>query len=270
MTLTICIICMIAGLFGIIWCAKKQKSVANAQLYAVICLAVILVSAGVALVDTFFGDDIETRRYNANQDQFERSRLNAIAEHVNKNYGGKNVVILVHESEIPNSTNSSYIRIDKVKELKALLKNVNVLDTVVIKPTPVAEGQEDVIDESRSVKSFNKMFDECKNRHPDAIIDLAGLPTEGEAGKLNIWKWKGKDDPKLILAHVDDIGGSIQPADFMGVLDCVVVSRNDGKFDWQNGTAPKDLKEAFDAVYVLVSKDNIQQLVKDKVISLGE
>lgn len=270
MTLVLCIIFMVVGLIGIIVCAKKQKSLRNAQLYAALCLAVILVSAGVALVDTFFGDDIETRRYNSNQDQFQLSRLNAIAEYVNKNYDGKKVVILIHEDQIPNSTNSSYVRIDSVKELKGLLKkSVTVVDTVVMKRPAVEAGQEDVPEDlSRSAESFNKAFEECRNLRPDVIIDLSGLPSEGEGRKLKVWRWKGKDDPKLILGLVDDIG-SFEPADFLGVLDCVVMSRNDGKFDWQNGTAPDDLKEAFDAVYVLVTKDNIQQLVKDKTISFN-
>jgi len=272
MTLTVCVIVMLVGLIGMIWCAKKQKSVANAKLYAVVCLAVILVSAVWAMVDTIFGEDIETSRINANQDQFERAKIDAVATYVNKNYDGKKVVILIHESDIPTKANSSYVRVDRVKELKALLKKgVTVLDTVVIKLPPVKEGEEDFNpdDVSRSAKSFNAMFDQCKNLRPDVIIDLAGLPMDGESRKLKIWNWKGKDEPKLILAQADDIGSSFQPADFMTVIDCVIVSRNDRKFNFLEDNAPKELKEAFDSLYVLVTKENIQQLAKDKVISIN-
>lgn len=272
MSLALWYIVMAAGLIGMIWCAKSQKRVANAKLYAVVCLVVVVISAIMALSSYF--SDPEMERAMANQKQFDLAKLNKIAEFVNKNYAGKKAVILVHQDLLPTK-DSTYIRVDPVKELKSFLKGVTLLDTVIIKnPTPeeikAMGGSEDTMPDeiSRSVPSFNAKFDECKALQPDVIINLAGLPSGEESLKLKVWRWKGKNDPKLVLSQVDDVGVSFHPEAFLSVLECVILSRNDRKFNYLQDTASKDLNEAFDSLYVLVTKDNLAQLVKDKVISI--
>jgi len=268
-------ILMVAGLIGMIWCAKSQKRAANAKLYAIICLVVVVISAIMALVN-YFGPDEETERAMANQQQFELSKLNKIAEYINQNFAGKKVAILVHQDQLP-SKDSTYIRVDPVKELKSFLKDVTVLDPVIIKnPTPeeikAMGGSEDTMPDeiSRSPESFNKMFEECKTLQPDVIVDLAGLPS-GDGRKLKVWRWKGKNVPKLILAQVDDIGSGFRPEillDSDGVLEGFIVGRNDVKFNHLQDKAPKELNEAFDVLYVFVTKSNFKQLVKDKTITV--
>lgn len=274
MSLTIWYIVMAAGLIGMIWCAKSQKRVANAKLYAIICLVVVVISAVMALSSYF--SDPEMERAMANQKQFDLAKLNKIAEFVNEKYDGKKVVILVHQDMLP-SKDATYIRIDPVKELKSFLKKgVTVVETVIIKPPTPEEikamggNPDDMIPDeiSRSYQTFNKKFEECKNLHPDAIIDLAGLPSGEEARKVKVWKWS-KNDPKLILTQIDEIGVSFPPKALVsedGVLECVIVGRNDQKFNFLEDEASKDLKEAFDSMYILVTKDNAKQLIKDKAL----
>ena len=269
MSLTLWYIVMVAGLIGMVWCAKSQKRVAKAKLYAIICLVVVVISAIMAL-STYFSDP-ENERALANAKQFDRAKLNQIAEFVNKNYAGKKAVILIHQDMIPNP-DADYVRLDQEKELKSFLKGVTVLDTVVIRPPKNAGGEDSAVPEevSYSAPVFNEKFEECRKLQPDVIINLAGLPMGEESRKLKVWRWKSKNDPKLVLSEVNDIGICFEPADLLTVLDCVILSRNDRKFNYLEDTASKDLKEAFDSLYVLVTKDNLGQLKKDNVITIYE
>ena len=274
MSLTLWYIVMAVGLIGMIWCAKSQKSVANAKLYAIVCLGVVVLSAVMVLV-SFFSDP-EQERAIANANQFEKAKLSQIAEFVNKNYSGKEVVILVRQDMLP-SENSDFVRVDPVKELKSMLKGVTVKETVIMAPPTEEElkamgGDPEMMpafEMSLSAPFYNKKFAECQALAPAAIIDLAGLPMGETCKELKIWKWNSKKDPKIILPEVNDIGLCFNPADLSnGILDSVIVVRNDRKFNFMDDTAPKDLKEAFDTLYVFVTKDNLAQLVKDNVITI--
>ena len=264
------------GLAGMIWCAKAQKSSPNAKLYAVVCLGVVVLSAIMVLV-SFFSDP-EQERAMANSNQFELSKINRIAQFVNESYAGKSVVILVRQDQLPQP-NSDFVRIDPVKELKSRLKDVTVKDTVIMAPPTEEEikamgGDPEAMagfEISMSPEFYNKKFNECKALEPDAVIALAGLPMGESCDKLVIWKWAQKG-PRIILPEVGDIGLSVDPFQLgpKGVVDCLITTRNDRKFNFMDDTAPKDLKEAFDTLYIFVTKDNLAQLVKDKTISVME
>ena len=278
MSLTLWYIVMGIGLVGMIWCAKAQKRTPNAKLYAVICLAVVVLSAIMVLV-SFFSDP-EQERAMSNANQFELAKVNRIAQFVNENYAGKDVVILVRQDQLPQP-NSDFVRIDPVKELTKRLKNVNVKETVVMNPPTEEEmkamgGDPEMMpafEMSLSPEFYNKKFLECKALDPAAIIDLAGLPMGETCNKLVVWSWaRGKKGPRLILPEVNDIGLCFEPMQLgpEGIIDCVVVVRNDRKFNFMDDTAPKDLNEAFDVLYAFVTKDNLAQLVKDKSITIVE
>ena len=255
------------GVIGMIWSVKSQNRTANAKLYAIICLVVVLISTTMILWRTLTGFDPEQERAIANNNQFEKAKLSQIAEFVNKNYAGKDIVILVRKDMIPTESNSDYVRIDPVKELTGMLKGVTVKQTVVIEPPKGTEEMPE-IDVSSNPEIYNKMFLECKSLSPAAIIDLAGLPM-GENQALVIWKWDSKKDPKIILPEIGEFGISFGPADVLnGIVDAVIVTRKEHKFNFMEDEAPKDLKEAFDTLYVLVTKDNVKDLVKNNVITV--
>ena len=276
MSLTLWYIVMAVGLIGMIWCAKSQKSVANAKLYAIVCLGVVVLSAVMVLV-SFFSDP-EQERAIANANQFEKAKLSQIAEFVNKNYSGKEVVILVRQDMLP-SENSDFVRLDPVKTLKKMLnKDVTVKDTIIMAPPTEEEvaamgGDPDMMlsfEMSLSAPFYNKKFAECRALAPAAIIDLAGLPMGETCRDLRIWRW-GKKDPRIILPEVNDIGLCFEPVDIMnGILDSVIVVRNDRKFNFMDDAAPKNLEEAFNMLYVFVTKDNLVQLAKERTITIME
>lgn len=274
MSLVIWYTVMGLGMAGLIWAAKKKKKTLNDKAYATGFCVVIVFSSIMVLV-SFFSDPEQERAID-NANQFEKAKLFKIAEFVNKKYAGKDVVILVRQDMLP-SENSDFVRLDPVKTLKKMLnKDVTVKDTIIMAPPTEEEvaamgGDPDMMlsfEMSLSAPFYNKKFAECRALAPAAIIDLAGLPMGETCRDLRIWRW-GRKDPRIILPEVNDIGLCFEPVDLMnGILDSVIVVRNDRKFNFMDDTAPKDLKEAFDTLYVFVTKDNLAQLVKDNVITI--
>ncbi len=122
--------------------------------------------------------------------------------------------------------------------------------------------------EALTRKVFDEKFNECKNKNPDLILNLAGLPAyPEEAAGLKIWRWK-KNDPKVFLYEINAIGDAFSPLAFKGVLAGCVMSKENSTFDYATGTAPDDLKEAFDTRYVIVTGDNLNDLANQKVITV--
>ena len=275
MSLVIWYTVMGLGMAGMIWATKKKKKTVNDKVYA-LGFCIVIVFSSIMVLVSFFSDP-EQERAISNSSRFELSKLNQIAEFVNKKYAGKDVVILVRQDMLPTENNSDFVRIDPVKELKRMLnRDVNVKGVVVISPPSEEElramGEDPEMmpsfELSASPELYNKKFKECRALAPAAIIDLAGLPMGEGSVPLVIWKW-GKKDPKIILPEVGDIGISFDPVDLVdGILDAVIVPRNDRKFNFMDDAAPKDLKEAFDTLYVFVTKDNIKKLYEDKVITI--
>ena len=264
------------GMAGLIWAAKKKKKTLNDKAYATGFCVVIVFSSIMVLV-SFFSDPEQERAID-NANQFEKAKLFKIAEFVNKKYAGKSVVILVRQDMLP-SENSDFVRLDPVKTLKKMLnKDVTVKDTIIMAPPTEEEvaamgGDPDMMlsfEMSLSAPFYNKKFAECRALAPAAIIDLAGLPMGETCRDLRIWRW-GKKDPRIILPEVNDIGLCFEPVDIMnGILDSVIVVRNDRKFNFMDDAAPKNLEEAFNMLYVFVTKDNLVQLAKERTITIME
>lgn len=251
-------IVMFAGLFGMIWCAKNQQKVANAKIYAIASLVVVVISAVMVLLTYFVFEDPEEALSNANMKQFSLAELNAVAEYVDSKYEGKKIVILVSQNML--SPRKEKYSVDKLAELKSRLKKVTVEVVAVEDP----QG-EDPDDEGKRVEAYNQACAKCKTQQPAAVINLASFPEMGGEG-LKLWTWTGKNDPKLIL--LSDMESTSYLQRLKDVIDFVVMNRvNAPKFDYRKDTAPEDLKAAFDFKYVIVTKDNINQLLKDKVIA---
>ena len=277
MSLVIWYTVMGLGMAGLIWAAKKKKKTLNDKAYATGFCVVIVFSSIMVLV-SFFSDPEQERAID-NANQFEKAKLFKIAEFVNKKYAGKDVVILVRQDMLP-SENSDFVRIDPVKTLKKMLnRDVTVKDVVIMAPPTEEEivamgGDPDMMasfEMSLSAPFYNKKFAECRALSPAAIIDLAGLPMGETCRDLRIWRWNRKKDPRIVLPEVNDIGLCFEPVDLMnGILDSVIVVRNDRKFNFMDDAAPKDLEEAFNLLYVFVTKDNLVELAKSRTITIME
>ena len=267
------------ALIGMIWCAKNQKRFAHAQLCAGGCLVLVAISAIMALYGYFGNGDLN--RLISNSKKFELSKVDQVAKFVSQKFAGSKVVLLVKSDMLKNDPATSGSQINVVEEMKKRLNGVDILETVVIPVTdPTAftgnETEPPVYapEEELSGIVFNAKFNECKKLKPDVIINLAGMPFNPDDSKnLVIWKWK-KSDPKVILYEANAIGESFIPDDLKNALAAAVLSKNevkfaDGKaFDFAEDTVPDDLKQAFDLRFVIVTAENVEDLVKNNVVSV--
>lgn len=268
------------ALVGMIWCAKNQKRFANAQLYAAGCLVVVAISAVMALYKYFGNGDLN--RLISNSKQFELAKVDQVAKFVSKQFAGSKVVFLVKSDMLKRDPSVSSTSVDVIAEMKKRLNGVDVLETVVIpvtdpnsftgsetEPPPMMSPEEEL-----NAKVFNAKFNECKKLKPDVIINLAGMPFNPEDTKsLVIWKWK-KSDPKVILYEANAIGDTFIPDDLKNALAAAVLSKNEAKFpdgkafDFAEDTVPADLKQAFDLRYVIVTAENVEDMIKNNVVSV--
>ena len=123
------------GLVGMMWCAKNQRRVANVQLYSIICLIVVAVSAVMAL-STYFGDG-ELEQSIANAKQFELAKVDQIAQFVNKNYAGKKVAVIIRS----DMQKPSDYQINVLEAFTERVKDkVQLLDPMIIQMTDYSDN----------------------------------------------------------------------------------------------------------------------------------
>ena len=253
------------GLVGMMWCAKNQRRVANAQLYSVICLVVVAVSAIMAL-SSYFGDG-ELEQSISNAKQFELAKVDQIADFVNKNYAGKKVAVIVRSDMLKPSD----YQINVVEAFTERVKDkVQLQDPMIIQMTDYSQQSADSQnpppvmspEEELNAKKYNQQFDACKKAKVDLIVNFAGLPpmTE-EVNKLQIWRW-GKKDPQIVLAEINEM--SFNPNTLRTCIAAAVVSKPDVVFDYLEDKAPEDLAAAFKLRFVLLTEKNAPQVLDNK------
>ena len=253
------------GLVGMMWCAKNQRRVANAQLYSIICLIVVAVSAVMAL-STYFGDG-ELDQSIANAKQFELAKVDQIAQFVNKNYAGKKVAVIIRS----DMQKPSDYQINVLEAFTERVKDkVQLLDPMIIQMTDYSQASADgqnpppVVspEEELTAKKYDQQFDACKNAKADLVVNFAGMPpmTE-EAVKMKFWRWN-KKDPKVILAEINEM--SFHPRTLQTCVAAAIVSKPDVVFDYLEDKAPEDLNAAFKLRFVLLTEANAPQVLDSK------
>lgn len=260
------------GLIAMMWCAKNQRRVANAQLYSVICLVIVAVSAVMAL-SSYFGDG-ELEQSISNAKQFELAKVDQIAQFVAKNYAGKKVAVIIRS----DSMKPSDYQINILEAFTERVKDkVQLLDPMIIQMTDYSqvssgEGQNPPPvmspEEELNAKKFNQQFDACRSQKVDIIVNFAGLPPmTDQVSKLNIWRW-GQKDPKIILAEINEM--NFNPRTLLTCVAAAVVSKPDVKFDYLEDKAPEDLNEAFKLRFILLTAKNAPQVLnKDGTVKTG-
>ena len=114
-----------------------------------------------------------------------------------------------------------------------------------------------MVEEYMNAKYFNQLFDE--NKDVDVFVMTLSLPYDpSQMAKIKLWNQK--NPPKLVLinADVNFLGAEIKK----GTIAGAVVMRPDLKQEDFEKNAPKDLKAAFEARYLLITPENIDAIAK--------
>ena len=114
-----------------------------------------------------------------------------------------------------------------------------------------------MVEEYMNAKYFNQLFDE--NKDVDVFVMTLSLPYDpSQMAKIKLWNQK--NPPKLVLinADVNFLGAEIKK----GTIAGAVVMRPDLKQEDFEKNAPKDLKAAFEARYLLITPENVDMIAK--------
>ncbi len=246
------IIIMAAAFIGMIICAKKQKTNPNAKILAIVCLIVVVGCAIKFLVDTgsFGGPSREMKEALASYERFSEASAQAAGEFVSQKFAGKNVMVVASGGNAwekqPNKL---------VDYTKKYITGANV--TVKGLPYDVSENDGGMSEEYMNAKYFNQLFDE--NKDVDVFVMTLSLPYDpSQMAKIKLWNQKKGAQLVLINADVNYLGAQIKN----GKIAAAVVMRPDLKQEDFEKNAPKDLKAAFEARYVLVTTENIDTIAK--------
>lgn len=246
----ILIVVMVAAFIGMIVCAKKQKTNPKAKSLAVLCLVVVVICAGKFLIDSgaLGGMSKEMKDALASYERFSEASAQAAGEFVSQNFKGQKAIIVAAGGSAfekqPNKL-ANYV--------KKYIKGVNV----AVKGLPYTPKENDpgMGEEYMNAKYFNQLFDD--NKDVKVFILTISLPFDpAQLSKLSIWNKKGEQKLVLINADIHFLGKEIEN----GNVAAAIVMRPDLKQADFEKNAPSDLKKAFEARYLLISKKNLKEI----------
>ena len=255
---------MFASMLGMIFCAKKQSVSPIAKPAALVFLLIILACAITATIHNLKGPDLEALR---NDDLvFHKAKTYVLGKKIAKlNPGGK-VLFVVASTKGDDPIRDALIEGFKegagsgLKDIKVIVPSIrltgaNPAEVVAIKEK-LAEDPMQLPDMLRA-KDFNKML--SVNRGYNIVVSTIGLPDDME--NLAIWEEFDKNPKKSHrLAFVGGDTSKFAPLVKLGLIQAIVRYKRDVNYDLR---PPKDLAKAFDLRYVLITKDNIDKVIKD-------
>ena len=250
-------IVMFASMIGMIFCAKRQHVNSLAQPASVVLLIVIVLCALTFIIHNTQGPDINAIR--ANDLTFKKAKTYVLGKKIAElNPQGK-VLFVVASTTITNPTQKAMIEGFKEGAGSGLSKVLVVAPPVKIPKDSRDELVDDpmLIEEMVTAKDFNKMLSLYKGYN--IVVTTIGLPDDVE--NLTIWAEFDKNPKKSHkLAFVSGDTSKFAPLVKLGLVQAIVHYKKGVNYETP---PPADLGKAFDLRYMLITKDNIDQVIKD-------
>jgi len=250
MLIAVYVALMVIGLVGLIVCQKKQKTNPNAQTIALLFLVPTLIGAGGLIYDQFAGGDREMEQIMKNEIAFAQARAQKVAEFAGQNWAGQSAVIIVE----PN-TDKNRIAKAGLDALKESLKKAGISATEVALNIPQGSDGEPVpLETAINAKIYNEVF--SKNKSANIFFILSQLPMDPqELMKMDCWKFEPKKSRVVMIsAEIYNLKNLIAK----GIIGAAIGSQNN--YDPEK-PAPKDWKAAFDARYILITPQNLKEVI---------
>ena len=245
---------MVFALAGMIWCAKKQKTNANAQTYAVICLVVVFICAIAVMIQTnVFGTGGETQKLIQNELAYSKSRAVIVGRHLAEKYPGSKALVITDGSNPLNKSQEQLL--EGLKEGIGSAITIESAEGLPIDKTNMKPEEYRPMEEMMSAVLFDKLI----ALHPNAnmVITLIGLPYD--VPNMSLWKMPESGRPKvaLLTGDIHQLKGAI--------LAKYIVAAVSMRPDLKNieEKAPSDPQKAFDIRYVLITPDNVVKIATD-------
>jgi hypothetical protein len=228
-------------------------------------LAFVALVAAVVGIQFFFGANpyggaLETREI----------ATRGLAQALVARHPGKRVIILSNPFIKRPETDRRIVAMEEagVRGLRSGLEGKLTIDDVVypeLRPEARENPRAVAIDtETTTPLSYlvaTDAFDRAALEHPDAeiLISLIGLPIELD--KCEVWKKEGPPSFALLLPDLRMLGSAaaVAAAVKSGKLTAIVLARPNAGADEKAGP---DFKAEFERRYVLVTSDNVDELVR--------
>ena len=255
---------MFVSMLGMIFCAKKQSVSPIAKPAALVFLIIIVSCAITVTIHNLKGPDLDALR---NDDLvFQKAKTYVLGKKIAElNPGGK-VLFVVASTKGDDPVRDALIEGFKkgagtgLKDIKVIVPSIQFSGAT---PSEIAAIKEKLAEEPMflldilSAKDFNKML--SVNKGYKIIVSTIGLPDDME--NLTIWKEFDKNPEKSHrLAFVGGDTSKFALLVKLGLVQAIVRYKRDINYDLR---PPEDLAKAFDLRYVLITKDNIDQVIKD-------
>ncbi len=234
---------MVAGLAGLIFCAKKQRVNPAMQSVAYVFALIMFVGLGMSLYDQMGGgdmmDDIENER------QFLYSRSAVAGKCLKAGNAGKKVLFVTDPNWNKEETRKEQVE-KQVEAFKAAYGSENVvIDSIQVPANFDEEGSS--IEEVMTVKEFTALL--AKHSGVQVIVTDIGLPEKAER------LFAKKDAPVVFLLSQGNINGkSLQRLFKSGKVVGMVGYKN--KADYEKKADEDNLIASFDIRYTLIDQSN--------------
>ena len=215
---------------------------------AVIAVLILIVCA-YAFIDNEIGigrEPLKTREAQESAARFNEAKIKFVGEYIKSKNPGKIVIV--------PAGGTNYAKVESAKNQAELIKKY--VGDAEIKPVEFTRTEEEMAANPQpTVEEFNKFFKD--NKDAKLFIMLEQLPMGPEVMKLEIFSASNKQQIALL-----DIGDAATMKDFIKSEKILVtVTGKEGlKQEDYEKVAPKDLKQAFDARFVLVTKENADSI----------
>ena len=245
---------MAVAFIGMIFCAKKQHVNSIAKPAAVGLLLLVVICA-ISIMVHNMGDG-DTSELIANEMVFSKASTYVLGKKLAELSPGGKVLYIVGSLDNPSERQTSMI--ESFKEGCGAGMDIKVVAPDIKKPEGEAAypGADSFMFDVIKAKDFNKLL--ARNKGYNIIVTTIGLPSD--AGNIALWKEFEKNPkkcPKLVFVNGEI--SKLAPLVKNGLVEAIVYYKPGADYE---KPPPPDLKEAFDIRYLLITKSNIDQIIK--------
>jgi hypothetical protein len=258
-------IMVVAGIGMLIGLSKQKAGAAWGKPLAMVCIVVALATAVMNIVKTSGGGN--TAGIVEREMQYQKVGAQKLGSHLAEKYSGSKALIIV-EPKLGAAADKPNVLVEGLKEGFGSAITVvaeespeipeNAAKAFAAEMPPMEGGEGGMEGEMLPPLEYwytaslvNKLLDKYDGKY-DMIVTTIGLPQD--AKRLDIWK--GDKKPKVALASgsVYELRGAIKS----GAIVAAVTYNPQAEYD--DKPVPKDLDEAFNKRFLLLTPENIDQI----------
>ena len=256
-------ILMAVGFIVMVWGIKNMNTKSNGRI--IMGIGAVIVFGSVAASFFVSGEKSEDARLEKNVRVFRAAKAEKAASYIADRFSGGVAAFLIDDESYNDSASDSRLVLDELQrrlgEKGIGCDEIILVGEITTDKKTGEEKREEPTDAAIMKKKLDQVYDKV-----DIVINFAGLPSSiSELKKITFLTKKntgtGKNNMLLMidngLPYVDQ--DMLKSGRVCAIIDSI--SEAGSAFDLQKNSAPKDLSEAFDLFYVLITPDTLDSYV---------